>query len=65
MELKSQVVMTLSPEQWESLMAVCLVAYGSDQLDVQDLAFCEEVILKGGGEIAEEDTDDQPEATNH
>ena len=65
MNIQAQVVMTLSQAQWQSLMAICIVAYGSDQLDIQDLALAEEILTKGGAEPDEEQDEEEPDATKH
>lgn len=56
MKVESLVNLQLTNEEWESLLSIALVAYGSDTLDLQDLAFAESLLIKGGAV-----PDDEPE----
>lgn len=63
MKVESVVNLSLSPEEWESMMSIALVAYGSTDLDLQSQAFAEEILIRGGAEL---DTDeDEQDATKH
>lgn len=54
--------LSLSPDEWESLIAIALVAFGSENLDIQDLAFAECLLRKGG---AVNDDDDEEENSDN
>jgi len=53
MNIAQTISVNLTPAEWESLMAICLVAYESDKLDLQDIALAERIIISGGGELEE------------
>ncbi|MFM7009519.1 MAG: hypothetical protein ACKO0Z_09355 [Betaproteobacteria bacterium] len=60
MKVESLVNLQLTNDEWESLLSIALVAYGSDALDLQDLAFAESLLIKGGA-VPEDDPEDQPD----